>query len=492
MNSFKSKCFNNSWKFISLIIFLGGGAYIFKLNRHVLRLYDESIYALTAQQMVTEGYHIIPHIYWESNGLTPFLQKPPLAIWLQGISMSVFGFNEGAARLPSVFASILLAILVFKIGAKLYEWRIGLAAAFILLAMPTMYIAGHSGRRAVLDVPLVLFGSLFVWLVWRAKSSPKFFIPAGIAGGLAVLTKGIAAGTFLFVIAPIVISNYREYIMLDAFKGGLIGSLVILPWNIYVYLHYPNEYIEQMILRQVKRSAGIGPFSNSSDAIFQFMNFPYFEFALLSPKYGIFVSVAIIYSIIAILKDLKYSNKLPFLVWWTIVPPVLFAIVGGNHGWYLLPMVVPVALILGHLVISIVDYINTVSRNELDINIISTRVFIGLVIISFLVVVSIYIIVDPVGAGPVNQQAIAEEFENVPKTETIYIGSEAFDRRHWPFAFYVNQPITGGSINNLNDNCSIRYALIDEKNKNEITRDYIIYSELEGHKQIVLQLTRHC
>lgn len=51
----------------------------------------------------------------------------------------------------------------------------------------------------------------------------------------------------------------------------------------------------------------------------------------------------------------RERTDLLLLVWWTLAVPLTFILGGGNHAWYLLPMYLPGAVLLGHLIAGIAD-----------------------------------------------------------------------------------------------------------------------------------------
>ena len=69
---------------------------------------DEGAFAATSLQMIKQNQYLVPYIGEELR-----LEKPILTYWIQAISMSIFGANEFALRIPSVIASFFWGFYFF-------------------------------------------------------------------------------------------------------------------------------------------------------------------------------------------------------------------------------------------------------------------------------------------------------------------------------------------------------------------------------------------
>src|SRR5215216_2786834 len=92
---------------ISLILFVPflGQVHLFD--------WDEINFAECAREMIVSKDYLRMQIDFQ-----PFYEKPPLFIWLQVLSMKVFGVNEFAARFPNAVAGMVTLIALFYIGKK--------------------------------------------------------------------------------------------------------------------------------------------------------------------------------------------------------------------------------------------------------------------------------------------------------------------------------------------------------------------------------------
>lgn len=445
--------------------------YIPGLGVPPLRVWDESIYANVARHMVVNDFWLIPHMYWSPDALTPFFQKPPLVMWLQAISMSLFGLNTFAVRLPIALLTVLLAVVVYQIGRALFDWRAGLISGLLLLVFPTVYAFGHSGRSGALDVPLVLFGTLFVWWVYRGRERPRWLLPAGAAAGLAVLTKGVGAGVFLIIIAPFVALSYREYIVRESLYGAILGVSLILPWPIYAYLQYPDAAVQGLLLRQASRSSG--DLQTYGDPLFAFMNYPYFELIFTKGYYLVPIVIGVVFiGWLIYHTGVSSATREIFLLWWVLSVPVTFALVGGNHRWYVLPMVPPLTILIGRVGTEIVTRWNDITDQDYNYLRLSFSKVLLLGVVVTLAIGSVYPLALGTGEGPRQQQELATAFEDTDSEEVIYIQDGALEPRHFPFAFYVNRPL--GTFPEKSSYNRPTYAVLNSSTLAEIDQEYVV------------------
>ncbi len=95
---------------------------------------NEAQYAGAVREMLNRPADYLPsvrgqtergHWYVPTNDGVPRLQKPPLVYWALLASMSVFGVNEFAARLPNALVSLAWFAGIFLLGRRLGGDRLG-------------------------------------------------------------------------------------------------------------------------------------------------------------------------------------------------------------------------------------------------------------------------------------------------------------------------------------------------------------------------------
>ncbi|MBL7825964.1 MAG: glycosyltransferase family 39 protein, partial [Saprospiraceae bacterium] len=180
--------------------------------------WDEINFAECAREMLVTGDWLQPQIDFE-----PFWEKPPLFLWMQALSMNVFGVNEWAARLPNALCGLATLLLVYNIGSRLHGRWFGWIWAFGWLAclLPHMYF-----RSGIIDpwfnffTFLGLYGFIeFRWRFFSHRPDMSFWIRyrhlavGGGVLGLAILTKGPTA---YLIVSMVIILYWAKY----RFKGN--------------------------------------------------------------------------------------------------------------------------------------------------------------------------------------------------------------------------------------------------------------------------------
>ncbi|HEC42790.1 MAG TPA: glycosyltransferase family 39 protein [Bacteroides sp.] len=150
--------------------------------------WDEINFAESAREMILTGDYLTVQI-----DFIPFWQKPPLFIWMQVLSMKIFGINEFAARLPNVLCGMLTLVVLFRVGRRLYDSEFGWfwVIAYIGSFLPFLYF-----KSGIIDpwFNLFIFTAMVNMIYFleadRGKKKWQNLVLSAVLLGLANLTKG--------------------------------------------------------------------------------------------------------------------------------------------------------------------------------------------------------------------------------------------------------------------------------------------------------------
>lgn len=170
--------------------------------------WDEINFAEAAREMLVTGEYSYVQINYK-----PFWEKPPLFIWMQVISMKLFGINEFAARLPNAICGAATLTVLFQIGKILRSARFGLLWVLVYAGsiLPQFYF-----RSGIIDPWFNLFIFLGVYQLIKASSGDKInrrnLFYSAVFISLAVITKGpTALGIVGISCAIYFLLNYKTH-----------------------------------------------------------------------------------------------------------------------------------------------------------------------------------------------------------------------------------------------------------------------------------------
>lgn len=251
--------------------------------------WDEVNFAESAREMIVTGDYLNIHAFFMS-----FSEKPPLFLWMQVLSMKIFGVNEFAARFPNAICGIITLLVLFNIGRKLYDVKFGLIWVVVYACSILSFFYFKSG---IIDPWFNLFIFLGIYFYVRAvndtvlKRESWFVVASAVAIGLAVLTKGPVA-LLVFGLVAIVISVVKKFLGINwknlllytgivAFVGGFWFLLQILNGRFDMV----QEFIEYQIRLLSTQDAGHGGFPMFHFVILIVGMFPASIFAIQGHRY---------------------------------------------------------------------------------------------------------------------------------------------------------------------------------------------------------------
>ena len=151
--------------------------------------WDEINFAESAREMIASHDYLTVKI-----NFIPFWEKPPLFIWMQVISMKIFGINEFAARFPNALCGIITLFVLFRTGNKIADKKF--AVNWVVLyggsILPFIYF-----KSGIIDpwFNLFIFLGIYQCYLYVISDKNRTLKLAGSALfiGLAILTKGPVA-----------------------------------------------------------------------------------------------------------------------------------------------------------------------------------------------------------------------------------------------------------------------------------------------------------
>lgn len=234
-----------------LIIFLAGCALFlpFLGNVHLFD-WDEINFAECAREMIVSGNYMRVQINYE-----PFWEKPPLFIWLQVLSMKMFGINEYAARFPNAVIGIVTLLTLFYAGKRVWNERL---ATWWVILYASCWLPHFYFKSGIIDplFNLLIFLAFFqVYLLKDGRRKVIHVILSGIFLGLAVLTKGpvaILVAGLAFLVYLVINRGLKGYQVKHLAAIGLFAFLTTSVWFGIEVINNGWGLVNDFILYQVR------------------------------------------------------------------------------------------------------------------------------------------------------------------------------------------------------------------------------------------------
>ncbi|PCR94659.1 lipid IV(A) 4-amino-4-deoxy-L-arabinosyltransferase [Pseudomonas sp. FW215-R2] len=313
-------------------------AYLLPLGTHGLWIPDETRYAQISQDMLLSGNWVSPHFM----GLRYF-EKPIAGYWMIALGQELFGQNLFGVRFASALSTGLSVLLCFLIARRLWnEPRKSFICA--LLYMSFTVVAGQAGY-ANLDPQFTFWVNLSLVALWFAVDSRSTgqrlasWAVLGLACGMGFMTKG-----FLAWLLPVLIAlpwmlwqkRWRELLIYGPVAIA-VAIIVSLPWVLAVHAQEPDYWRFFFWHEHIRRFAGDDA---QHDAPWWFYLPLLVAFSL--PWVGMLPPA---------FKQAWQTRAQPgiaFLLLWLVMPLAFFSLANGKLPTYILPCLLPLALLLGH------------------------------------------------------------------------------------------------------------------------------------------------
>jgi 4-amino-4-deoxy-L-arabinose transferase len=318
--------------------------FLLPLGFHGLWIPDETRYGQVSQEMLMSGNWVSPHFMG-----VRYFEKPAGGYWLIALGQAVFGENLFGVRIASVITSGLSVLLAYLIARRLWnDPRKSFACA--LLYMSFGLVAGQAGYSN-LDPQFTFWVNLSLVALWFALDNRTTrgrlgaWALLGVACGMGFLTKGFLAWLLPVLIAvPYLLWQRRVGELLRYGPlAVLVAALVCLPWVLAVHLQEPDFWRFFFWHEHIRRFAA----DNAQHARPIWFFLPIMVVACLP------WSALLPATLIKTWKE-KGQPAIAFLALWMLLPLAFFSMSKGKLPTYIMPCLLPLALLMGHALIDLV------------------------------------------------------------------------------------------------------------------------------------------
>jgi 4-amino-4-deoxy-L-arabinose transferase-like glycosyltransferase len=314
--------------------------FFFALGNHQLQGSTEARVAGIAMEMHLDDDWVTPRLFGE-----PFLEKPPLSLWLDAGAMRVFGVSPWAVRLASAVAGLLSVMVLYGMLRRFGRPKALAWTAGILLATMASY---WSNVRGVGEDALLALGVTTALLAFfQAQRAPNaanslLFI-VGIA--IATLSKGVLglAMPGVVIFAYLLADNLIDKRLKAGawLRPGLLTAVGLIPlliWLVVLYQRGGSHAVAEVLLTN-----SVGRFSGSFVEAGHYEPFYYYLAKL--PEAFLPWNILVYLGLWHFRKELKANRYLLFFSLWIVAQFIMLTLASSKRTVYLMSMTPAAAVI---------------------------------------------------------------------------------------------------------------------------------------------------
>jgi 4-amino-4-deoxy-L-arabinose transferase-like glycosyltransferase len=329
-----------------MLFVLGCILFFFALGNHQLQGSTEARVAGIATEMYLDKDWVTPRL----NG-QPFLEKPPLSLWLDAAAISVLGVTTWAVRLASAVAGLLSLLVLYAALRRLQRpVAVALSAAFILATMGSYWANVRSvGEDALLSlgVTVALLGFFLANRQRDAQGgrSLGFWLMFAVGISIATLSKGVlglalpGVVIFAYLVAETLL-DIRQGVADWLWPAGmtLIG---LLPLGIWLGFLYQSGGLSA--LNEVLWANSVGRFSGGFQEAGHFE--PFYYYLVKLPQSFLPWNLLVYIGLWHFRKQLLANRYLLFFSLWLLAQMTLLTLASSKRMVYLMSMTPAAAVI---------------------------------------------------------------------------------------------------------------------------------------------------
>ena len=309
---------------------------------------DEAYYAEASREMIESGDWITPRFNYELR-----FEKPILFYWMIAATYAVAGVSEGAARFWAAMSGVGLVLLAYLCGRRWIDDDAGFLAGAIT---GTSFAAAAMARQSLPDLPLAFFITLAVWTAFEAftgtSRARRWLLVSAAACALAVLTKGpVGVALPVLVVGAALVLEYagaaerRRPLPVgarDLMLAVLVFILIAVPWYAAVTSVHGAGYLHRFFVAENLDRFATARYNDPRPIWFYI---PILVGGLL--PWSLFSLLWLRWPAKGFAASIRSSRESVRLALWALAPLAIFSISVGKQPRYILPCLVPLAVLLG-------------------------------------------------------------------------------------------------------------------------------------------------
>jgi len=193
------------------------------------------VYASLIDLRTDEAYYWT----WSKEHVLSFLDHPPMIAWFISFGTAIFGDTNLGVRFAGIVAMAVTQLLLADIVRRVtHDIR---AVVFAVLMPEAALYYGLLMAKVAPDVALIPFAVAMLWALVRLAESddPRWWLAAGMFGGLSLLSKFTAVMLLPAIAAFLLVPDWRLRQLRSPWPwlAALIALLLFSPVLIWNYQH---------------------------------------------------------------------------------------------------------------------------------------------------------------------------------------------------------------------------------------------------------------
>ncbi|MDD5247422.1 MAG: glycosyltransferase family 39 protein [Rhodocyclaceae bacterium] len=217
---------------------------------------NESLYVESAREMAQSKEWAVPTL----NGL-PYLEKPPLFVWLVAAAASLGGSVELPPRLVTAVAALCLILGIVRSSVVLKIGQRGFTAGFILATSLGIDVMSRVAMPDLTLAALFSFGCFNYLAALQTRSVSRVRLAAGLLGAASLIKGALALMLFgLIAIAYYALEPARRDDMRKSARDPAAVLLFFLPlclWLIAIEAALPGAAAHVIVEEHILRFLGM-------------------------------------------------------------------------------------------------------------------------------------------------------------------------------------------------------------------------------------------
>lgn len=306
-----------------------------------LMLFDEGRLANSAIEMYETGNPLVVTYDYQPE---MWSTKPPFLIWMQALSLKIFGIRDLSFRLPVSIAAVFTCIFMYFFSRrKLKAPWLGIIAATILVSTPG-YVRLHGVRTGDYDGMLTLFTtiSLLCFYLYIQEGSKKYFRYCIAALILGCLTKGIAGLMFAPAMVLYAVFTRKLFPVLKSKELylALLAFIIFVPGYYLLREMYNPGYFSAVLENEVGGRFYEGKEGHSQPFSYYFISMYDFSFK----PFLMFLPLGI--AVLFMSRGKPYRNIVLYLLLCSVAYVLAISLSTTKHSWYVIPVLPLLAIIV--------------------------------------------------------------------------------------------------------------------------------------------------